>query len=52
MEKACRIINIITKRQTPQGFAGNEIYLFGSKAVLRINRGVVGINAGERKIRI
>ncbi len=41
-EGTAGIINIITKKQTPQGFAGNVDMTVGT----RINRGVVGLNAG------
>ncbi|WP_188461984.1 TonB-dependent receptor domain-containing protein [Marivirga lumbricoides] len=41
-EGTAGIINIITKKQTPQGFAGNVDVTAGT----RINRGVVGLNAG------
>ncbi|MBK6266266.1 TonB-dependent receptor [Marivirga sp. S37H4] len=41
-EGTAGIINIITKKQTPQGFAGNVDITAGT----RINREVVGLNAG------
>ncbi|MFT6966848.1 MAG: ferric enterobactin receptor, partial [Marivirga sp.] len=41
-EGTAGIINIITKKQTPQGFAGNVNATVGT----RINREVVGVNAG------
>ena len=41
-EGTAGIINIITKKKTPQGFAGNVDATVGT----RINREVVGINAG------
>ncbi len=41
-EGTAGIINIITKKRTPQGFAGNADVTAGT----RINREVVGINAG------
>lgn len=41
-EGTAGIINIITKRQTPQGFAGNVDVTAGT----RNNRGVLGLNAG------
>jgi outer membrane receptor protein involved in Fe transport len=45
-EGTAGIINIITKKQTPQGFAGNVDLTAGT----RINRGVVGINAGKGRL--
>jgi len=41
-EGTAGIINIITKKKTPQGFAGNVNATLGT----RINREVLGINAG------
>ena len=45
-EGTAGIINIITKKQTPQGFAGNVDVTAGT----RINRAVVGINAGKGRL--
>jgi len=45
-EGTAGIINIITKKQTPQGFAGNVDLTAGT----RINRAVVGINAGKGRL--
>lgn len=45
-EGTAGIINIITKKQTPQGFAGNVDLTAGT----RINRGVLGINAGRGRL--
>jgi outer membrane receptor protein involved in Fe transport len=45
-EGTAGIINIITKKQTPQGFAGNVDLTAGT----RINRPVVGINAGKGRL--
>lgn len=42
-EGTAGIINIITKKTTPQGFSGNTDLSLGT----RINRGVLGINAGK-----
>lgn len=41
-EGTAGIINIITKKQTPQGFAGNVNLTAGTRS----NRGVLGLNAG------
>ena len=45
-EGTAGIINIITKKQTPQGFAGNVDVTAGT----RINRGVIGLNAGKGRL--